>query len=92
MDYINQLQWLAMVVTVLAAWLIASQSRRRRVAGFWCFLLSNVMWMVWGWHANAYALVALQVALAFLNFRGVYKNEPTESRQDADARTSAPGR
>jgi len=80
MDYINQLQWLAMVVTVFAAWLIASQSRRRRVAGFWCFLVSNVMWMVWGWHANAYALVALQVALAFLNFRGVYKNEPGETR------------
>ena len=29
---------------------------------------------------NAYALVTLQVALAILNFRGVYKNEPTQSK------------
>jgi hypothetical protein len=38
--------------------------------------LSNVLWMIWGWHDDAYALVALQVALAIMNFRGVYKNDP----------------
>lgn len=81
MDYLNIVQWPAMIITVLAAWLIASQSKRRRVAGFWCFLISNALWVVWGWHANAYALVALQVALAFLNFRGVYKNEPSADPQ-----------
>ena len=75
-DYLHQLQWPAMVVTVAAAWLVASQSKHRRVIGFWCFLLSNVLWVVWGWHDGAYALIALQVALAFLNFRGVWKNEP----------------
>ena len=76
-DYLYQLQWPAMIVTVFAAWLIASQSRRRRVIGFWCFLVSNVLWILWGWHVNAYALVALQFALAILNFRGVYKNDPS---------------
>ena len=86
MDYLDQLQGPAMVVTVLAAWLIASQARRRRVAGFWCFLLSNVLWVVWGWRAGAYALVALQVALAFLNFRGVYKNEPAASPEPTASR------
>lgn len=65
-----------MIVTVLAAWLIASQARPRRVLGFWCFLLSNALWVVWGWHDHAYALIMLQIALAFLNARGVYKNEP----------------
>jgi hypothetical protein len=65
-----------MVVTVVAAWLIASQSKRRREAGFWCFLLSNVLWIIWGVHDHAYALVALQVALAALNVRGAHKNEP----------------
>lgn len=65
-----------MIVTVIAAWLIASQAKRRREFGFWLFLLSNALWAVWGWHDGAYALVALQVALAILNFRGVYKNEP----------------
>ena len=75
-DYVHQLQWPAMVVTVLAAWLIASQAKRKRVVGFWLFLLSNILWITWGCDDRAYALVALQIALAILNFRGVYKNEP----------------
>lgn len=76
MDYLDLLQWPAMVVTVTAAWLIASQAKRRRELGFWIFLLSNVLWVAWGLHDGAYALVALQVSLAFLNVRGAYKNEP----------------
>lgn len=76
MDYLHQLQWPAMIVTVVAAWLIASQSKRKRKIGFWCFLLSNVLWVIWGWHDQAYALVVLQIALAILNTRGAYKNEP----------------
>jgi hypothetical protein len=65
-----------MAVTVIAAWLVASQAKPKREIGFWCFLLSNVLWIVWGWHAHAYALVVLQIALAALNIRGAYKNEP----------------
>ena len=76
MDYINLLQWPAMIVTVLAAWLIGSRAKRRRQLGFWCFLASNVLWIIWGWSDHAYALVVLQVALAILNIRGAYKNEP----------------
>ena len=75
MDYLHQLQWPAMTVTVIAAWLIASQSKRRREVGFWCFLLSNALWIVWGWADNAHALVVLQIALAILNIRGAYKND-----------------
>jgi len=76
MDYLHQLQWPAMIVTVVAAWLIASQAKRKREIGFWCFLLSNALWVVWGWHDRAYALIVLQIALAALNIRGAYKNEP----------------
>jgi hypothetical protein len=75
-DYLDHVQWPAMAVTVLAAWLVASQAKRRRQAGFWCFLLSNVLWVVWGWHDGAYALIVLQFALAALNVRGAYKNDP----------------
>jgi len=75
-DVLHQLQWPAMVVTVVAAWLTASQSKRKREFGFWVFLVSNVLWVVWGWHDGAYALVALQIVLAIMNIRGVYKNEP----------------
>ena len=79
LEYLHLLQWPAMVVTIAAAWLIASRSQRRRTIGFWCFLVSNALWVVWGWHDHAYALIVLQVALAFLNFRGVYKNDPETS-------------
>jgi len=76
MDYLDLVQWPAMAVTLLAAWIVASQSRRRREWGFWCFLTSNVLWVAWGWHAGAYALIGLQVGLAALNIRGVRKNDP----------------
>lgn len=75
MDIFDLLQWPAMAVTVLAAWLVASRSARRRMAGFWVFLASNVLWAAWGLHDHAYALVGLQFCLAALNIRGVYKNE-----------------
>ena len=64
-----------MAITVLAAWLVASRSARKRVIGFWCFIASNVLWVVWGLHDHAYALVGLQFCLAAMNIRGVYKNE-----------------
>lgn len=74
-DYLDLIQWPAMAVTVLAAWLVASLRPQRREIGFWFFLLSNVLWIIWGLHDDAYALIALQLALAALNIRGAYKNE-----------------
>ena len=76
MDWIDLIQWPAMAVTVLAAWLVASNSKRKRQIGFWAFIVSNVLWIVWGWHTDAYALIALQVCLAALNIRGVKKAQP----------------
>jgi hypothetical protein len=74
--FLDLLQWPAMLVTLTAAWLVASQSRHRRTIGFWCFVVSNVLWIAWGLHADAYALIALQVGLFVLNLRGVRKNDP----------------
>jgi hypothetical protein len=78
-DYLNLIQWPAMVVTISASWLIASTQAGRRAAGFWIFLLSNVMWTVWGWHTGAWALVALQIALAATNIRGAKKTEDVKA-------------
>lgn len=77
MDNVDFIQWPAMILTAVAAWLVGSQSRRKRNIGFWLFLLSNALWMVWGWHSQAYALVLLQVCLAAINVRGAQKNDPT---------------
>jgi hypothetical protein len=68
-------QWPAMAVTVAASWLVASTQKGRRHLGFWLFLLSNVLWVAWGWHAQAWALVGLQFCLAAMNLRGEKKTE-----------------
>lgn len=84
MDWIDLLQWPAMAVTVGATWLVGTQRPGRREAGFWLFLLSNALWIAWGWHDAAWALVVLQVVLIVFNVRGAYTNE--EERQgDEDA-------
>jgi hypothetical protein len=75
MDYLDLLQWPAMAVTVVAAWLVASRNPHKRAVGFWFFLLSNALWVTWGLYDRAFALVGLQFFLAALNARGVYKNE-----------------
>ena len=75
-DLVDALQGPAMAVTLAAAWLVASNSKTKRNWGFWCFIASNVLWMAWGWHASAWALIVLQVGLFFLNLRGAKKTEP----------------
>ncbi len=74
-DFLNALQWPAMAVTLLSAWLVASQSKRKRAVGFWLFLCSNLLWVAWGWHDGAIALIALQVGLFAMNLRGALKND-----------------
>lgn len=77
MDFLDLIQWPAMAVTILASWLVASTQERRRNTGFWIFLLSNALWVVWRWHTSAWALIALQFVLAAMNIRGAAKTDET---------------
>jgi hypothetical protein len=72
---LDAIQWPAMAVTLFAAWLVASRDKRRRAHGFWWFIASNILWIVWAWHVQAWALIALQVGLFAMNVRGAVKNE-----------------
>ena len=72
---LDAIQWPAMAVTLVAAWLVASQIKARREHGFWWFIASNVLWVVWAWHTRAWALIALQAGLFVMNVRGAAKNE-----------------
>ena len=74
LDVINLVQWPAMAVTIAASWLVASSNRGSRNSGFWIFLLSNGLWVVWALHVDAPALIALQVGLATMNIRGAMKS------------------
>jgi hypothetical protein len=74
MSWIDAIQWPATLVTVVAAWLVASQRKFKRNWGFWLFLASNALWIIWGLYDGAYALILLQLCLASLNIRGAIKN------------------
>jgi hypothetical protein len=74
-DLLDAMQWPAMLVSVAAAYLVASRKEGKRNVGFWLFLASNVLWIVWGVHTKAYALIVLQLSLAALNIRGVSKTD-----------------
>lgn len=69
------LQWPAFIASVVAAYLVGSTDLGRRNIGFWVFLASNALWIGWGLHQSAWALLALQVCLALLNLRGLFKTE-----------------
>lgn len=79
--FIDLLQWPAMGVTIAAAWFVASSDEHRRNIGFWVFLASNVLWVVWAWSTQAWALVVLQLALAAMNIRGARKTDTTEGAE-----------
>ena len=81
MTPLDLIQWPAMLVTVAAAWLVASRSRNRRRAGFYLFLVSNVLWIAWGVHTSAFALITLQVCLAVMNIRGERRNSDEPIRR-----------
>lgn len=64
-----------MVINILAVWLLTSQTKGKRHTRFLLSLVSNALWIIWGWYAAAFAVIGLQVALATLNIRGVRKME-----------------
>jgi hypothetical protein len=41
---------------------------------FWGFILSNALWVVWGLHSDAYALILLECILLGMNARWFKKN------------------
>jgi hypothetical protein len=84
-EMLSALQWPAMVATLLAAWFVASRTATRRKWGFWVYLLSNLLWGLWGWHEDAHALIALQVGLFAMNVRGAKKNEDASGQAETSS-------
>jgi hypothetical protein len=72
---LDMLQWPAMAVTRVAAFLVGARHARRRILGFYTFIASNALWVAWGVHDGAWALIALQTGLFAMNVRGIVRNE-----------------
>jgi hypothetical protein len=79
---LDLLQWPAMAVTLGAAFLIGARHARRRIFGFYTFILSNILWILWGVHDGAWALITLQAGLCAMNVRGIVRNH-----KEAEAET-----
>jgi hypothetical protein len=73
-EIFNLIQWPAMIVTISAAWYVGADRRDNRNWGFWLFLLSNLLWIIWAIPNSAWALAILQISLAIMNIRGVLKS------------------
>jgi hypothetical protein len=71
---LNQLQWPAALVGIVGAWLVGALARRSRRAGFWCFLVSNALWISWGVLFQHWGLVLMQAAFTVTSLRGVITN------------------
>lgn len=74
-DWLDWMEWPAMAITLLAAWLIASKDPHKRVLAFVLLIIGNLLWIGWGWRDTAWALIALNIGLMGLNIRGILKNE-----------------
>jgi len=85
-SFIDFLQWPAMAVTLAAAFLVGARHARRRVFGFYTFILSNALWIVWGLHDEAWALITLQLGLLAMNVRAIFRNH---KEAEAEARAGA---
>ena len=70
-----------MGATLISAWLVASQTEQKRGWGFWIFIVSNILWIMWSLHASAYALFVMQIGLLILNNRGAIKNPVTSNHE-----------
>jgi len=64
-----------MAITLCAAFLVGARRANRRIFGFYTFILSNILWIVWGVHDQAWALITLQMGLLAMNVRGIFRNE-----------------
>ena len=83
------LQWPALLGLTAAVWLMSAGTARRRSAGAALAVAASALWAVWGWHASAWALVVLPLALAAVAlFRRAEGSPPADglSEPDADAR------
>lgn len=72
---LDMLQWPAMAITLVAAFLVGARHARKRIVGFYTFIVSNALWITWGVHDGAWALIALQTGLFAMNVRGIVRNE-----------------
>jgi hypothetical protein len=68
-DHYYYLDWLAMVLSLLAVWLLGNKNRW----GFASFVLANLTWLAVGSIAGSYGIVVGNIAFLIMNTRGFFR-------------------
>jgi hypothetical protein len=68
------LDWLGMILTFAAIYLLGNKSR----SGFVVMMLGNLCWALIGGWANSYAMVAANLAFFAMNARGYIRWSPAK--------------
>lgn len=71
---IDFLQWPALVLSVIGAWLVGGSTMTHRRRGFLFFLLSNGLWMLWAGGIEAWGVVITQAVFTWTSIRGLCAN------------------
>lgn len=74
MYLIDFLQWPALVLSIVGAWLVGGRRSNQRLAGFVLFLISNALWSAWGIGSDAWGLVITQAFFTWTSLRGIRTN------------------
>lgn len=69
------IDWLASVLTIVGALLLAVNCRYSR-AGWVCFLLANLLWVQHGVSVSTYSLVVQQAVLTGTSLLGFFRWTP----------------
>jgi hypothetical protein len=85
LESFSRFSFAAALATIIGAYCVGSTRRSRRIVGFIIFVVSNVLWILWGWPRAAWGLIFVQFALMALNARGLVKNESAGPPDDAAA-------
>lgn len=87
--WLDLLQWPGMAFGLLGAPLVASAQAKIRRLGFGVWLVSNVAWIVWSIHSQAWGLLAMQAVFCGTSIQGWFNNGP--NRQEASLAASPDG-
>jgi hypothetical protein len=68
------IQWTGALVALVGSFLVGCGDPRERFWGFWLFLFSNVLWILWARRHAAWGLLVMQLAFCVTSVRGIIGN------------------
>jgi hypothetical protein len=70
----SYIEWPAALIALAGSWLVGSPLPRRRRLGFACFLVSNLLWIVFACGIAAWGLLSMQTLFCLTSLRGLRSN------------------